>query len=102
MEKDRTIQCKKKQKIDAIEPSDERLSSRAGLALFAQYLQGIGLMPILERMFGSMRKNKKGMAVSDFFLQILCFFMDGSSPSLSWFDHLKRDESYVALLSCRE
>ena len=102
MNKDRTIQSKKKQKIDAIEPSDEGLTSRAGLALFAQYLQGIGLLPILERMFGSMRKNKKGIAVSDFFLQILCFFMDGSSPRLSWFDHLKRDKSYAALLSCRE
>ena len=45
MEKDRTIQSKKKQKIDAIEPSDEHFS---------------------------------------------------------WFDHLKRDESYAALLSCRQ
>ncbi len=101
MEKDTTIQGKNKQQIDAIEPSDERLTSRAGLALFVQYLQGIGLMPIMERMFAWMRKNKKGIAISDFFLQILCFFMDGSSPYLSWFDHLKRDESYAALLACR-
>ena len=28
--------------------------------------------------------------------------MDGSSRHLSWFDHLKRDEGYTALLSCSE
>ena len=102
MEKNITVQDKKKQIIDAIQPTDEHLTSRAGLALFAQYLQSIRLMPIIERLFGSMRKNKKGIAVSDFFVQILCFFMDGSSCHLSWFDHLKRDEGYAALLSCSE
>ena len=102
MEKNITVQDKKKQIIDAIQPTDEHLTSRAGLALFAQYLQIIRLMPIIERMFGSMRKNKKGIAVSDFFAQILCFFMDGSSRHISWFDHLKRDEGYAALLSCSE
>ena len=102
MEKNIAVQDKKKQIIDAIQPTDEHLTSRAGLALFAQYLQSIRLMPIIERKFGSMRKNKKGIAVSDFFAQILCFFMDGSSRHLSWFDHLKRDEGYAALLSCSE
>ncbi len=102
MGKNITVQDKKKQVIDAIQPTDEHLTSRAGLALFAQYLQNIRLMPIIERMFGSMRKNKKGIAVSDFFAQILCFFMDGSSRHISWFDHLKRDEGYAALLSCSE
>ena len=40
--------------------------------------------------------------VSDFFAQMFCFFMEGSSRRLSWFDHLKRDEGYTALLACRE
>ena len=48
MEKDITVQDKKKQIIDAIQPTDEHLTSRAGLALFAQYLQSIRLMPIME------------------------------------------------------
>ena len=38
MEKDIAVQDKKKQVIDAIQPTDEHLTSRAGLALFAQYL----------------------------------------------------------------
>ncbi len=37
MEKDTTIQGKKKQGIDAIQPTDKLLTSRAGSALFAQY-----------------------------------------------------------------
>ncbi len=65
MGKNITVQDKKKQVIDAIQPTDEHLTSRAGLTLFAQYLQNIRLMPIIERMFASMRKNKKGIAVSD-------------------------------------
>ena len=59
MNKDTSVQDKKKQKIDAIEISDEHLTSRAGLALFAQYLQSIQLMPIMEKMFASMRKKKQ-------------------------------------------
>ncbi len=57
MGKNITVQDKKKQIIDAIQPTDEHLTSRAGLALFAQYLQNIRLMPIVERMFASMRKK---------------------------------------------
>ncbi len=49
MEKDTTIRDKKKQRINAIEQTDEHLTSRAGLALFARYLQSIQLMPILEK-----------------------------------------------------
>ena len=36
MGKNITVQDKKKQVIDAIQPTDEQLTSRAGLALFAQ------------------------------------------------------------------
>ena len=51
MDKDTTVQDNRKQKIDAIEPGDERLTSRSGWVLLVQYLQGIGLTPIrsLER-----------------------------------------------------
>ena len=48
MEKDITVQDKEKQIIDAIQPSDEHLTSRAGLALFAKYPQSIRLMQIME------------------------------------------------------
>ena len=88
--------------IGAIESTDERITSRAGLAFFARYLKGIQLIPIIERKFGSMWKNKKGIPVTDHFIQVLCFFMDGTSRHLCWFDHLKRDEGYAALLATNE
>jgi hypothetical protein len=59
-------------------------------------------MPIIERKSGSIRKNKKGIPVTANFFQMLCFFMDGTSRHLSWFDHLKRDEGYAALLVTNE
>ena len=59
-------------------------------------------MTIVELKFGSMRKNKKGIPVTDLFIQLLCFFMDGTSRHISWFDHLKSDESYAALLATKE
>ncbi len=58
MEKDTTVQDKKKQIIDANQPTGELLTSRVGLALFAQYPQNIRLMLIIERMFGLIPKNK--------------------------------------------
>ena len=69
------------------------------MALFARYIQGIQLMLIIERMFGSIRKSKNSFAVTELFVQVLCFFMDGTSRHLSWFDHPKLDESYTTLLS---
>jgi len=84
------------------ESSDERITGRAGLALFSRYLRSNQLMTIVELKFGSMRKNKKGIPVTDLFIQLLCFFMDGTSRHISWFDHLKSDESYAALLATKE
>lgn len=102
MENNTTFDDKNKHIIDAIESTDESITSRAGLALFVQYLQGIQLMPIIEGMFGSMRKSKKGISVTELFVHVLCFLMDGTSRHISWFDHLKTDESYAALLSTNE
>ena len=45
-----------------------------------------------------MQKNRKGIALTELFVQTLSFFMDGTSRHVSWFDQLKADESYVAVL----
>ncbi len=57
MEKYTRIQSKNKQIIDVIQSSDEQLTSNAGLALFAQNPQSIQLMPIIDGIFGWMRKK---------------------------------------------
>ncbi len=73
----------------------DRLTGRAGLTLFSRYLRGVGILPELGRVFGSVRKNGKGLAVAECFQQALCFFFDGTSRHLVHFDALKEDAGYA-------
>ena len=82
---------KKELKISAIETTNERLTGRAGLSLFVAYLHQIGIFPLLDRYFGSIRKSKKGISVFELFKQILCFMADGTSRHLIHFDQLADD-----------
>ncbi len=81
MSKNTRIRQNKKQHIQGILPTDDQLTDRAGLSLF-----------------GKLRKNSKGLPITELFVQMLCFFMDGTSRHLVWFDQLKDDESYSAVL----
>ncbi len=98
MAKDNRNQGKKEQEISAILPTDEPLTGRAGLSVFAIYLRNIALFAIIERLFGTMRKSSKGLPITELFVQILSFFMDGTSRHLNWFDHLTVDNAYAGLL----
>ena len=77
--------------IDEIGITSDTLSSRGGLSLFVRYLRNICLAPQLEKLFGSMRKNRKGQRVTEIFKQLLCNFLDGTSGHLVHFDLLKED-----------
>jgi len=98
MAKDKRFRDKKEQKISAILPTDERLTGRAGLVLFEAYVRSIQILPLIDRWFGSMRKNSKGLAITELFVQLFCFFMDGTSRHITWFDHLKADEGYAGVI----
>ena len=80
--------------IDDVQPTSETLTGRAGLSLFVRYVRGIGLYPHLDRLFGSLRKSRKGQPVTEIFKQLLCFLLDGSSRHLVSFDALKEDAGY--------
>jgi hypothetical protein len=82
-------------KIDTIGITSDTLNSRGGLTLFVRYISGIGLLPELERCFGRLKKSAKGAGVVEMFTQIICFFLDGTSRYLTWFDALKEDEGYA-------
>lgn len=86
---------KKKLKISAIEMTNDRLTGRAGLALFVDYLYRIEIFPIIDRFFGSMRKSKKGLEIFELFKQVLCFMADGTSRHLTYFDQLAKDAGYA-------
>jgi len=53
--------------IDGVEVTSDTLTSRAGLSFFSKYLSKIAISPVLERLFGSMRKSAKGQPVSEIF-----------------------------------
>ena len=77
------------------------LSSRGGLTLFVRYLRNIHLYPRLERLFGSMKKSRKGQAVAEIFKQLLCNFVDGTSRHLVHFDAVAGDEGYAGTIESR-
>jgi len=81
--------------INDVEVTPDVLSSRAGLALFVRYLRNIILFPYLEDLFCKIRKSRKGQEISEIFKQLFCFFMDGTSRHLVYFDTLKKDEGYA-------
>ena len=84
--------------ISAIEETSDTLTSRAGLALFARYLDQIGIAWFIERWLGPIRKNGKGSSASECMRQILLFLIDGTSRHLTHFDDLKDDAGYAATI----
>ena len=85
---------KSKPIINDVEVTGDVLTSRAGLTLFVRYLRSIDLFPYLEEIFGKIRKSRKGQEISEIFKQLFCFFMDGTSRHLVYFDTVKEDEGY--------
>jgi hypothetical protein len=85
-------------RIAGIEVTSDTLTSRAGLALFARYLDQIELGRFLSRWLGPLRKSSKGLPAAECVRQVLLFLVDGTSRHLTHFDSLKRDDGYAATI----
>jgi hypothetical protein len=85
---------KSKAIINDVEITEDVLTSRAGLTLFVRYLRSIALLPYMEKIFAKIRKSRKGQEIAEIFKQLFCFFIDGTSRHLVYFDTLKEDEGY--------
>ena len=95
----KTVQRKgKTNRITGVGITPDQLTSRGGLSLFGRYVEGIGIRPTFERLFGSMRKNGKGQPIDAIMKQVLCFFADGTSRHLVHFDRLKKDAGYAGAI----
>ena len=81
--------------IKDVEVTKDVLTSRAGMVLFVRYLENISLFPYLEQLFCKIRKSRKGQGISLIFKQLFCFFMDGTSRHLVYFDTVKKDKGYA-------
>jgi hypothetical protein len=85
-------------RIKSVEITHDTLTSRGGISLFVKYLQAIAILPLLLEKFGGLKKSRKGVALKNLFLQVLCFFFDGTSPHINYFDQLQEDAGYTAVL----
>ena len=85
-------------KIDTVQTTSDILTSRGGLSLFVRYVHNIQLYPHLERLFGGIRKSNKAQSTMEIFKQLFCFFLDGTSRHLVYFDTLKEDAGYAAAI----
>lgn len=86
---------KKETKIRSIEKTGDRLTGRAGLALFVAYLHNIEIFALFEQFFGSIRKSRKGLPIFELVKQVICFMADGTSRHLTRFDALAKDPGYA-------
>ena len=99
MAKTNKKQCKSKRRINKVQPTEEKISGRAGLSLFVRYLENVQIIAnLLMPCFGGLRKNKKGVPAHEIFKQLFCFFLDGTSRHLSYFDQVQNDAGYRAVI----
>lgn len=89
---------KSKEKITKIEVTEDTLTGRGGLSLFVRYLSSSNIYALLLEYFSGIRRSMKGEPVWNIFKQIFCFFYDGTSRHLVYFDQLKKDEGYAAVI----
>ena len=88
-------------RINKIGTTPDTITGRGGIALFSRYLETTGILDILDSKFGFMRKSSKGLPVWILFKQIFCFFFDGTSRHLTYFDQLKKDKAYAATIETK-
>lgn len=88
-------------RISKVETTEDTLSSRGGLALFVRYLDSISILNLLLPKLGFLKKNTKGAPMASILKQVLCFFFDGTSRHLTYFDELKKDPGYAAVIETR-
>ncbi len=89
-------------RISKVEITNDTLTGRGGIALFVKYVQAISIIALFLEKFGSLKKSSKGVALRNIFLQVLCFFFDGTSRHINYFDQLQEDAGYAAVLEVPE
>lgn len=86
-------------KITKIGITHEKISGRGGLSFILRYIQKVNLYAlIINSLKNEVNQSGKGLQFIDFLKQMFAFIIDGTNISLSYFDHLKQDTGYSALL----
>ena len=87
-----------KNRVTNVGVTNENLTGRAGLAFISRYITATGISKLLEEKFSNLRKSSKGTKLSSVFHQILCYFINGDNFHLTYFDQLKSDCGYTAVI----
>lgn len=85
-------------KITKIEITNDKMSSRGGLAFFLRYVEQIGFYRLTDKILGHLRVSSKGLSLYQFMKQMLAYFIDGTYMSMESFNDKKNDSGYTALL----
>ena len=86
-------------KITKIDVTSEKISARGGLTLILRYIEKIGLYGLISGTILSLLvRSGKGLQLPQFLKQMFAFLIDGTNTSISYFDQLKTDEGYAAVL----
>lgn len=86
-------------KISKIRATDNKISSRGGLAFILKYIENIKLYELIESfVLLKVVFSNKGLGLQQFIKQMLAFFIDGTDMSISGFDKKKTDKGYAAIL----
>ena len=92
----------KSNRITKLGTTNDTLTSRGGLAFFVKYVESVGVLRLLLAKFEGIKKTTKGVSVGNLFLQALYFFFDGTSRHVSYFDDLKKDSGYAAVVEMHD
>jgi len=85
-------------KIDEIQPTKEKISSRTGLNPFIKYLRNNNIDELIKEKLGFLKKIDSGVPVKEIYLQLIVFFLAGDKKNLNYFSIKKSDETYARLL----
>ena len=85
-------------RINKLEVTSDTLTSRGGLAFFVKYVEAVGVVGLLLTKFDGIKKSAKGVSVQNLLLQTLYFMFDGTSRHLNYFEELKKDAGYTAVI----
>jgi hypothetical protein len=88
--------------LKSLEATKDRLTSRGGIANFAQFISAMGLPAVMGEKFSGVKGSRKGVSVQDFFGSVLNWLMLGDSRHISSFDDLEEDSCMAALFNVDE
>lgn len=88
--------------LESLTATTDQLTSRGGIANFAQFISAMSLPSVMGETFSGLKGSSKGVSVKDFFASVFNWLMLGDSRHISSFEDLKKDSCMAALFNVDE